>query len=85
MPLVSPSTPMPPTPLPTNFPPIMGIAVVQSVDVQILESLLLQVHVSIRGQLPDEGCATISSRDQKNEKIYTEPEFTKPIESVGNN
>jgi hypothetical protein len=63
-PLVSPSKPMPPKLLPTNFPPIMGIAVVQSVDVQILESSPLQVNAIVRGQLPDGGCTTIASADQ---------------------
>jgi len=63
-PLISPSIPTSPTPLPTDVPPIVGIAVVQSVEVQIMESSPLQANAVIRGQLPDGGCTTIASADQ---------------------
>jgi len=42
----------------------MGTAVVQSVEVQILESSPLQVNAILRGQLPDAGCTAIASADQ---------------------
>ncbi len=44
--------------------PVVGMAVVQNVEVQILESDPLQVNVIARGQLPDAGCTTISSVEQ---------------------
>ncbi|HSL31098.1 MAG TPA: SH3 domain-containing protein [Anaerolineales bacterium] len=59
------TTPTPP-PILTEEPgiPVTGIAFVQSVEVQILESQPLQVNVIARGQLPDGGCTTISAVDQ---------------------
>lgn len=55
-----------PPPIMTEEPaaPIKGMAVVQSVDIQILESQPLQVNAVIRGQLPDAGCTTIDSVEQ---------------------
>jgi hypothetical protein len=64
VPFVSPPAPISTTPLPTEALPVMGMAVVQSVDVQILENSPLQVNATIRGQLPDGGCTRISSVDQ---------------------
>jgi hypothetical protein len=54
------------TPPPAMTPgiPVTGVAVVQSVDIQIVESQPLQVNAIIQGQLPDGGCTTISSVDQ---------------------
>lgn len=43
-PIASPPTPFLPTPAPTNAPPMLGWAIVQSVDVQILENSSLQVN-----------------------------------------
>jgi len=43
------------------------MAVVQSVEVQILESMPLQVNAIIRGQLPDADCTTISTVEQMRE------------------
>ena len=62
------ATPTPP-PIVTEEPiiPVTGMAVVQSVEVQILESMPLQVNAIIRGQLPDAGCTTISTVDQMRE------------------
>lgn len=53
-----------PAPASTVAPPTVSAAVVQSVEVQILDSEPLQVNAIIRGQLPDGGCTTISSVDQ---------------------
>jgi uncharacterized protein YgiM (DUF1202 family) len=55
-----------PSPIVTEEPgiPVTGVAVVQSVEIQILESRPLQVHAILRGQLPDAGCTTIASVDQ---------------------
>lgn len=64
------ATPVPdPTPLqliPTEglVIPVTGIAVVQSVDLQILAAQPIQVNVVVRGQLPDAGCTTISGINQ---------------------
>src|SRR5688572_14110391 len=60
------STPTPPTstPIVTETPPAASVAVVQSVEIQILESDPVQVNVIVGGQLPDAGCTTISSVDQ---------------------
>ena len=59
------ASPTPP-PIMTEEAPvsIAGMAVVQSVDIQILESMPLQVNAVIRGQLPDAGCTTISGITQ---------------------
>lgn len=61
-------------PTPTNFGPIpatekpsvpvTGVAVVQSVQIQILETQPLQVNAILRGQLPDAGCTTIAAVNQ---------------------
>ena len=53
-----------PAPASTNAPPVVSMAVVQSVEVQILDGEPLQANAIIRGQLPDGGCTTISSVDQ---------------------
>lgn len=39
--------------------PVAGMAVVQSVEIQILESQPIQVNALILGQLPDAGCTTL--------------------------
>src|SRR5687767_7353384 len=57
------ATPSPASPS-TNATPIVSMAVVQSLDVLFLESEPLQVNATIKGQLPDGGCTTISSVDQ---------------------
>ena len=44
--------------------PVTGVAVVQSLEVQILENSPLLVNVIVRGQLPDAGCTTISGVNQ---------------------
>lgn len=58
-------TPTPP-PIVTEEPviPVSGVAVVQSVEIQILESLPVQVNAIVRGQLPDAGCTSISKVNQ---------------------
>jgi len=43
---------------------IAGMAVVQSVEIQIMESQPLLVNAIIRGQLPDAGCTSISGVTQ---------------------
>ena len=67
-PVIAPSTPTPP-PILTEEPvtpviPVTGVAVVQSLEVQILENSPLQVNAIVRGQLPDAGCTTISGVNQ---------------------
>ena len=59
------ATPTPP-PIKTEEPeiPVTGVAVVQSVEIQILETQPLQVNAIVRGQLPDGGCTTIDAIDQ---------------------
>lgn len=59
------ASPTPP-PIMTDEPPapVLGLAVVQSVQIQILESHPIQVKAVIRGQLPDAGCTTISEATQ---------------------
>lgn len=47
--------------------PVLGLAVVQNVDIQILESMPIQANAIIRGQLPDAGCTTISEVTQTRE------------------
>ena len=58
----------PPTPVPIMTEetpgPVAGMAVVQSVDIQILESQPIQVNALIRGQMPDAGCTTIADVTQ---------------------
>ena len=55
-----------PSPILTEEPgiPVTGAALVQSMEVQVLQSQLLQVNAILRGQLPDSGCTTISSVNQ---------------------
>ena len=59
------ATPAPP-PIPTFEPsiPVTGIADVQSIEIQIMDSQPIQVNAILRGQLPDGGCTTISSVEQ---------------------
>jgi uncharacterized protein YraI len=62
------ATPTPP-PIVTEEPiiPVTGVAVVQSVEVQMLGINPIQVNAVIRGELPDAGCTTISTVDQMRE------------------
>ena len=53
-----------PAPASTVAPPTVSAAVVQSVEVQLLDGETLHVNAIIRGKLPDGGCTTISSVDQ---------------------
>ena len=55
-----------PSPIITEEPgaPVMGVATVQSVEIQILESQPVQVNAIVRGQLPDASCTTITSVEQ---------------------
>ena len=53
-----------PAPASTVAPQTVSAAVVQSVEVQILDGEPIQVNAIIRGQLPDGGCTKISSVDQ---------------------
>lgn len=59
------ASPTPP-PIVTQEPiiPVTGMAVVQSLEIQILGVNPIQVNAIIRGQLPDAGCTTISSVEQ---------------------
>lgn len=64
------ATPTPP-PILTDQPgipitggPVAGVAVVQSIAIQILESQPIQANAIVRGQLPDGGCTTISDVNQ---------------------
>ncbi len=50
--------------IPITGAPVPGVAVVQSVEIQLLESQPLQVNAIMRGQLPDGGCTTISDISQ---------------------
>lgn len=63
-PLTAPTATPTPPPILTEEPPIFGMAVVQSVEVQITENSPIQVNAIVRGQLPDAGCTTISSVNQ---------------------
>jgi hypothetical protein len=75
--LISSCAPVVNTAVPTSAPtsvstqqpsiPVTGVAVVQSMEIQILEGQPLQVNAMLRGQLPDAGCTTISSVDQRRE------------------
>lgn len=58
----APAAVSPTPPIMTDEPPapVLGLAVVQSVEIQILESMPMQVNALVRGQLPDAGCTTIS-------------------------
>ncbi|HET9589778.1 MAG TPA: SH3 domain-containing protein [Anaerolineales bacterium] len=55
-----------PPPILTEEPgiPVTGGAVVQSIEIQILESNPIQVNAIVRGQLPDAGCTTVSAVEQ---------------------
>lgn len=56
------------TPAPNPAPSLpASVATVESVDVQILESMPVQVQIVVRGQLPDAGCTTIGSVEQARE------------------
>jgi hypothetical protein len=61
-----PSTPTP-SPTATANPPVAGMALVQSVEIQILGTQPLGVNAIVRGLLPDTGCTTISSVGQVRE------------------
>lgn len=63
------ATPVPATPSPvvTEAIPVTSVAVVESVEIQVLESFPVQIHAVLRGQLPDAGCTTIASVDQARE------------------
>lgn len=50
--------------VPITGAPVPGVAVVQSVEIQLIESQPLQVNAIVRGQLPDGGCTTISDINQ---------------------
>jgi hypothetical protein len=58
----------PPTPVPIMTEespgPVAGMAVVQSVEIQILESQPIQVNAVVRGQLPDAGCTILADVTQ---------------------
>lgn len=52
----------------TPVPQLPGsVAIVESVEIQILESMPVQVNVVVRGQLPDAGCTTVRSVEQVRE------------------
>jgi uncharacterized protein YgiM (DUF1202 family) len=55
-----------PSPIVTEEPgiPVTSVALVQSVEIQVLQSQPFQVNAIVRGQLPDAGCTTISSVNQ---------------------
>lgn len=71
--LVTACGPVVPSPTPSPIktekspppPPVAGMAVVQSVDIQILGTQpTIQVNVIVRGQLPDAGCTSIEDVTQ---------------------
>ena len=64
--MTAPPAPTNPAPVVTVEPivPVTGRAMVQSVDVQIMQNPLLQVNAIARGQLPDSGCTAISGASQ---------------------
>ena len=53
-----------PSPIVTEVPTRVSVAIVRSIDILLLESFPLQVHAVVRGDLPDAGCTTIASVDQ---------------------
>lgn len=55
------------TEVPSEVPPMGSVAVVESIDIRILESFPLQVHVAVQGNLPDAGCTTIARVEQVRE------------------
>jgi uncharacterized protein YgiM (DUF1202 family) len=58
------ATPEPSAPVQTEPAPVSGLAIVQSIEVQVRENSPIQVNAIVRGQLPDSGCTTIASIDQ---------------------
>jgi hypothetical protein len=48
----------------TNATPIMGMAIVQSVEIHFMEHVPTKVSAVVRGQLPDAGCTTIAAVNQ---------------------
>ena len=63
-PAIAPATP---SPVVTEPSPVASAAVVESIEIQILESFPVQVNAVVRGNLPDAGCTTIKSVDQVRE------------------
>ncbi len=59
-----PTTAPTPTLMPTPAAPVSGVAVVDSIQLEILESFPVQVNVIARGQLPD-GCTRIDNITQE--------------------
>ncbi|HSM71001.1 MAG TPA: SH3 domain-containing protein, partial [Anaerolineales bacterium] len=47
-----------------NATPIVGMAIVQSVEIHFIEHAPPKVSAVVRGQLPDAGCTTIAAIDQ---------------------
>ena len=73
-----------PSPIVTEEPgiPVTGVALVQSVEIQVLQSQPFQANAIVRGQLPDAGCTTISSVNQllnRNTIMVTVSTTTDPI------
>jgi hypothetical protein len=64
--LIAACAPQVPLPVVTDVPviPVTGVAVVQSIEIEILNTQPLQANAILRGQLPDNGCTTISSVEQ---------------------
>jgi hypothetical protein len=60
----APAVAVTPSPVPTEPSPVASVAVVESIEIQTLESFPVQVNAVIRGNLPDAGCTTIKSVDQ---------------------
>ncbi len=58
-----------PPPIITEEPiiPVTGVAIVQSVEVQMLGINPIQVTAVVRGQLPDAGCTSIATANQVRE------------------
>jgi hypothetical protein len=63
----SPAAAATPTAVATAPGPAASAAVVESIEIQILESFPVQVHAVVRGNLPDAGCTTIKSVEQVRE------------------
>jgi uncharacterized protein YgiM (DUF1202 family) len=63
-----------PSPVVTEEPgiPVTGVALVESVEIQVLQLQPLQLNAIVRGQLPNASCTTISSVNQvRNGNIIT--------------
>jgi uncharacterized protein YraI len=60
----APATTPTPQPIITEDPSTTNVAIVQSIEVQFLESSPVQVNAVIHGQLPDAGCTKIAAVDQ---------------------